>query len=74
MSIEKGPTPEQSNEDLKSEEGVVAFMRSSRSDKEWRANCDKVKAANHGYPGFWFQAVITSGVAIEAKKNWSEKE
>jgi len=66
MSIEKGSTPEQSNEDLKSQDGVVAFMRSSKSEKEWNANCDKVKAANQGYPDFWLQAVIISGVAVEA--------
>ncbi len=72
MFIEKGSILEQSNEDLKSEEGVVALMRSSKSEKEWDTNCDKVKAANQGYPSFWFQAVIISGVATEAKKNWSE--
>jgi len=74
MSIEQGPTPEQSNEDLKSEEGVVAFMRSSKSEKEWDANCDKIKAANQGYPDFWFKAVIISGVVAEAQKNWSEQK
>ena len=74
MSIENGPTPEQSNEDLKSQDGVVAFMRSSKSEKEWNANCDKVKAANQGYRDFWFQAVIMSGVAAEAQKNWSEQK
>ena len=49
--------------DLTLEKGVVAFMKTSKSEKEWDDNCDKVKAANNNqYPDFWFTAIITSGV------------
>jgi|GEM_PF-1552772 len=42
---------------------VVRLMSSSKSEKEWNLNCDKVKAAYDGkYPGFWYSAVIMSGV------------
>ena len=61
-----------SNENLKLEEGVVALMRSSKSKKEWNANCDKVRAANQGYPDFWFQAIIASEVKTETQRNWSD--
>ena len=74
MSIEQGPTPEQSNEDLESEEGVVALMRSSKSEKEWNENSEKVRAANQGYPDFWFDAIIKPGVIGQTRKNWSEQE
>jgi len=31
---------------------VVNLMKSSKTEKEWTANCDKVRAACGGYPGF----------------------
>lgn len=48
--------------DLTVEQEVVALMKSSRSEAEWNANCDKVKAANDGYPSFWYKAIISSGL------------
>jgi hypothetical protein len=45
------------------EQEVVDLMASSRSDDEWNDNADKVKKACKGYPSFWFNAVIKSGVA-----------
>ena len=75
MSFEKDPIPEQDNEDLKSEDGVVALMRSSKSGEEWNANCDKVKAANgEEYPEFWLEAVTLSGVAAETQKSWKKQK
>ncbi len=45
---------------------VIDLMKSSRSEKEWSANCAVVKAAYNGhYPAFWFEAIIRSGVATE---------
>jgi hypothetical protein len=45
------------------QEQVVSLMESSRNAKEWDDNADKVKAACGGYPDFWFQAIVTSGLA-----------
>lgn len=38
-------------------------MESSKSETEWNANCEKVKAACGGYPDFWYHAIILSGLA-----------
>lgn len=48
--------------DLTKQSDVVALMKSSKSESEWNANCDKVKAANNGYPSFWYTAIVLSGV------------
>ena len=44
---------------------VIALMRSSKSAVEWRANCDRVKAACNGYPDFWYEEIVLSGLADE---------
>lgn len=53
------------------EQEVVELMRSSRSEEEWNANCDKVKAAHRGqYPIFWWRAIMLSGVLKETQDAW----
>lgn len=48
------------------EQQVVELMKSSRSESDWNANCNKVKAACGGcYPSFWYTAIIKSGIAAE---------
>jgi hypothetical protein len=42
---------------------VVKLMESSKSEKEWNDNCDKVKRACGDYPSFWYSSIILSGVA-----------
>ena len=49
---------------------VVALMKSSRSESEWNANCNKVKKACGGYPDFWHSAIVLSGVAAETAKKF----
>jgi len=49
---------------------VVELMKSSKSEREWNANCDKVKKACGGYPGFWFRAIILSGVLAQTQASW----
>ncbi len=56
--------------DLTSEAGVKALMESSTSETEWNANCDKVKKANGGYPGFWYALIVMSGVAAMTQSKW----
>jgi len=52
------------------EEQVVKLMKSSKSESEWNANCDKVKDACDGYPDFWYTAIVLSGIATETAKNF----
>lgn len=48
--------------DLTSEQGVIELMGSSVNAMDWDDNADKVKAANGGYPAFWYRAIIASGL------------
>lgn len=52
------------------EQEVIALMKTSKSEKEWNANCDKVKAACNGYPDFWYSAIILSGLAAQVQATW----
>ena len=48
---------------MMTEQEVVALMESSKTEEEWNANCDIVKAAfGDDYPGFWFVAINISGI------------
>src|ERR1035437_3448422 len=39
-------------------------MKSSKSEVEWNANCDKVwQASGGGYPSFWYEAIVESCIA-----------
>lgn len=49
---------------------VIELMNSSKTDKEWDDNCDKVKAAFEGYPEFWYQDVVMSGLAARVFDSW----
>ena len=54
-----------------SENDVVVLMRSSRSEVEWNANCDKVKREfGGGYPSWWFSAIMLSGLYEETSQGW----
>ncbi len=48
-----------------SETEVVELMKSSRSEKEWNDNCDKVKKKCGGYPDFWYSAIVQSRLAVK---------
>lgn len=52
------------------EQDVVALMKSSKSEREWNSNCDKVKATCKGYPPFWYKAIVLSGVLAETSMAW----
>lgn len=54
----------------KTAESVSDLMLSSKSEQEWNDNCDEVKKAWQGYPSFWYEKIIMSGVAQEAKLSW----
>lgn len=61
-------------DDLRTPEGVIELMKSSRSSDEWGENCDKVKKANGGYPGFWYEKIIRSGLSNEIGAKWGDPE
>ena len=51
---------------------VVALMKSSRSEEEWDANCDAVKAPGGVYPDFWYRAIVLSGVMSDTVRSWQK--
>ena len=53
-----------------SEQEVVALMGSSTTEAEWNRNCDLVKQKCGGYPGFWFAAIISSGLMQRTKASF----
>ena len=55
---------------LTTEGGVVALMKGATSEDDWNSRCDQVKAANGGYPGFWFSAIQVSGLAARVMARW----
>ena len=57
---------------LTTPEGVKKLMLSSRTPDEWDNNCDKVKAANNGYPDFWFSTIIIGGILHQVQQTWNE--
>jgi Zn-dependent M28 family amino/carboxypeptidase len=62
--------PSQTPPDLKSADGVKSFMAGSGSEDDWNSRCDQVKAANNGYPSFWFPTVMQTGLAAETSAKW----
>jgi hypothetical protein len=46
---------------------VENLMSSSKSEAEWNTNCNKVKKACGGYPSFWHEAIIQSGLADDTR-------
>ena len=59
-------------EDLTSEQGVILLLESSRSEKEWEANIDRIKMANNGdYPAFWYKSIVGSGIDLLCRNKWT---
>jgi len=42
---------------------VISLMESSQSEEEWNRNCNLVKGKCDGYPPFWFEVIVASGLA-----------
>ncbi len=49
---------------------VIAVMESSRTESEWKANCLYIKARCGGYPTFWYEAIVLSGLADQTSARW----
>jgi hypothetical protein len=70
QNVSKTEPSKPKQENTMDEQEVVTLMASSLTAVEWNANCDKVKNACGGYPSFWFDAVIRSGVAAKTAANF----
>jgi hypothetical protein len=54
---------------------VIALLETSKCEKEWNFNCNKVKESFGGrYPGFWYEVVIMSGLAYKVSKRWKDEQ
>ena len=54
------------------EQQVIELMMSSKNSEEWNDNADKVKSSCGGYPSFWFNAIMMSGLAHQIQSSWSK--
>lgn len=46
---------------------VVDKMRGSKSAKEWNDNCSDIKRTFDGYPDWWWEVIMMSGILAEAQ-------
>lgn len=58
---------------MRNQQEVEDLMKSSKSEKEWNENCDKVKKACGGYPPFWYSAIVMSGLASKTLGEGKDK-
>jgi len=49
---------------------VIALMQTSRDENEWNNNADTVKKKCGGYPNFWYEAIMLSGIANKVRNSW----
>ena len=56
--------------DLTAPMDVCRYMSTATTEQMWNDRCDDVKKANGGYPSFWYEAVVLSGVAAKAQSSW----
>jgi hypothetical protein len=51
----------------------IDTLKNTKSETEWNAACDAVKAARGGqYPADWFPRIIMSGLLTVTQRNWSK--
>jgi len=55
---------------MMTKEEVIALMASSLSEDEWNSNCDTVKSRCGGYPNFWWEQIIKSGLGDRTAAKW----
>ena len=58
--------------DLKSEIGCQKLMNGTKTEDEWNAAASRVKAANGGYPEWWYTAIVLSGIARRAHMRFEQ--
>jgi hypothetical protein len=52
------------------EQSVIALLESSQSALEWNRNCDRVKKECGGYPPWWYEKIIMSGLCDRVAARW----
>lgn len=53
---------------------VVAYMKDAISSTDWNIRCDEIKRRCEGYPDFWYQSVIASGLMKRVSASWDEPD
>lgn len=49
----------------------LADLAASRSEKDWNAVCDRIKASRDGkYPEDWWAEVMQSGLCAKVSAGW----
>jgi hypothetical protein len=51
-------------------EEVLALLEKCQSRKDWGMACDFIKMSCDGYPDFWWEEVIQSGVGDRIAARW----
>lgn len=46
-------------------EESLKLLKGCKNSQEWNAACDKIKQENGGYPSWWYEKVIQSGLMDE---------
>jgi len=62
--------PQLFKESALNENDVLELMKSSKSEQEWNANCDKVKEAFGGYPSWRYAKIVMSGIMKQTAATW----
>lgn len=55
---------------MKTAEEVIALLSTTKNEDEWNKACDQIKAEFHGYPGFWWEKIMMSGLATKIQNSW----
>jgi hypothetical protein len=50
------------NLDVSTPEKLASFMSEARSKEDWNKRCDLVKKVCNGYPDYWYETCIASGL------------
>lgn len=58
------------NCNLTTPEGVAKHMQEAQTELEWNSKADQVKAANGGYPAFWYETIIIGGILHRTRAKW----
>jgi hypothetical protein len=53
---------------------VIALMESSASQAEWDENSNRVCNACGGFPSYWYDVIIRSGVAEQTRNRYLTAE
>lgn len=58
------------NLDVSTPEKLASFMSEARNNNDWNKRCDMVKKVCSGYPSYWFETIILSGLYNRVSSNW----